>query len=59
MKTNYNVDKIFSILMEHTFDSLLFHNMQKNTLLCPLFHKYTKNDFMGELNCQVNPMKKQ
>ncbi len=44
--------------MEHTFDSLLFHNMQKIPFYVQCFIKYTKNDFMGELDCQVNPMKK-
>lgn len=32
---------------------------RKNIPFCvQCFIKYTKNDFMGELNCQVNPMEK-
>jgi hypothetical protein len=44
--------------MEHTSNSLLFHNMQKIPFYVQCFIKYSKNDFMGELGCQVNPMKK-
>ncbi len=44
--------------MEHTFDNLLFRNMPKRPFYVQCFIKYTKNDFMGELDCQVNLIKK-